>query len=487
MLFLATAILSASIHLLGAIDAPATSVVPSEAVSTAYAEVETALVSASATVPARVPAWAGPEAGESADAVALACGGETTEGVDGAGCLGELTRASSESVRSFAAHLDSAGDDVSALSAEVTADVEADVVGDWWGALDPSRRNELIELAPGLVGNLEGVPYGVRDEANRIFLSEAVAAVDDRLASGEAGPDDVARAAMLAAVGEALADRTSGAADRQLVLLDTVMPGRVAVSIGDLDAADDVSILVPGMLYGVTGQVVDWSITAGGLYDEQSSWAGLPSGRAAADAPSTAVVAWMGYRTPDLTNVYSLDLARVGAGHLVDSLAGLDAARSAHPARVTVVAHSYGSTTATLALSSGRTVVDSLVLLGSPGSVVETSTQLAVHGSDVYAAAGSFDPVAGSGVFGADPGSPGFGAVMLHTGGGLDGVTGEALAAALGHNDYLRPGTESLRSIALIGLGRGDLVDSDERTPGTGGPVLPDITLVRPQDLYARD
>jgi len=101
VLFLATAILSASIHLLGAIGAPATSVVPSEAVSTAHAEVETALVSASATAPApaRVPAWAGPEAGESADAVALACGGETTEGVDGAGCLGELTRASSESVR----------------------------------------------------------------------------------------------------------------------------------------------------------------------------------------------------------------------------------------------------------------------------------------------------------------------------------------------------------------------------------------------------
>lgn len=66
-------------------------------------------------------------------------------------------------------------------------------------------------------------------------------------------------------------------------------------------------------------------------------------------------------------------------------------------------------------------------------------------------------------------------------------MTGEALAAALGHNDYLRPGTESLRSIALIGLGRGDLVDSDERTPGQGGPTFPDITLVRPQDLYARD
>ncbi len=52
-------------------------------------------------------------------------------------------------------------------------------------------------------------------------------------------------------------------------------------------------------------------------------------------------------------------------------------------------------------------------------------------------------------------------------------MTGQALAAALGHNDYFRPGTESMRSLALIGLGRGDLVDGEGRTPSTPGPEAP--------------
>lgn len=466
MLFLAAAILSASVHLSGVIEVPG---VPVEATGSTILTSEIA------------------DSRPAADDALTACSVDADGALDGARCLGQLTRASSASIAAFGAGLDPTGGDVGVVSAAVTADVDADIVADWWGSLDRSRQRELAATVPGLVGNLEGVPYGVRDHANRAFLSEAIEAVDARLASDRAQPDDVGRAAMLRAVGEALDDRTSGAAERRLLALDTVVPGRAAISIGDLDTADDVSVLVPGMFFTVSGQIVDWSDTAGDLYDEQSTWAALVPGAGSVDAPSTAVVAWMGYRTPDLTNVYSLDLARTGAVHLEDAIAGLDAVRAADPARVTVVAHSYGSTTATLALSSGRVTVDSLVLLGSPGSVVDTATQLAVHGSEVYAAAGSFDPVAGSAVFGVDPGSSAFGAVLMHTGGGADGVTGQTLSAALGHNDYLRAGTESLHSIALIGLGRGDLVAADDRTPGPGGPEMPDITLVRPQDLYARD
>ena len=463
MLFLAAAILSASIHVFGVVEAPPAT---------------------SATV---VSATDSGPASTSALVLERACVVDEADELDGARCLGELTRASSASLDVLRQTLDPAGDDIGTTSSALTADVAPATVLAWWESLDRVHQDRLTTALPGLVGNLEGVPYAARDTANRSFLSDAVAALDIRLAGGSTSPDDLARAAMLDEVGAALADRTSGTADRHLVALDTVMPGRAAVVVGDLDTADDVSVLVPGMLFTVSGQIVDWSETAGDLYDEQAAWATLLAGRSA-DAPqTTAVVAWMGYRTPDLTNVYSLDLARVGAAHLADAIAGLDAVRADDPARVTVVAHSYGSTAATMALSSGRVTVDSLVLLGSPGSVVETATQLAVVGSDVYAAAGSFDPVAGSGAFGADPGSAAFGAVLMHTGGGPDGLTGQALSAALGHNDYLRPGTESLRSIALIGLGHGELVDVDERTPGTGGPELPDIALVRPQDLYARD
>ncbi|WP_423923275.1 alpha/beta hydrolase [Frigoribacterium sp. 2-23] len=404
-------------------------------------------------------------------------------------CLDQLARASSDRVEAFAGSLDADGDDASALCDALTDEGDAADAASWWASLDELRRVELVTDLPGVIGNIEGVPYAVRDGANRIFLATATDDLRDRIATGRDGAqgDDTSRLAMLDQVQAALGDRTTGDAARHLVALDTVMPGRAAISVGDLDTADDVNVLVPGMLFAVTGQMVDWTSTAGSLYDEQQRFVvGLSVDRGSRLA-TTATVAWMGYRTPDLMNFFTLDLAHRGAVRLEHAVLGLDAVRATHPARVTVMAHSYGSTTATIALSSGRITVDSLVLLGSPGSITADAADLSVRGHDVYAAAGSFDPVAGSGFFGVDPGSAAFGAVLLHTGGGRDTLTGQALGAALGHNDYFRPGTESMKNLALIGLGRGDLVDDDQRTPGDHGPEAPSLALVRPQDLYLAD
>ncbi|WP_209561276.1 alpha/beta hydrolase [Frigoribacterium sp. PvP032] len=489
MLFLAAAILSASIHLSGVvvpIVEPATGhgAVSPEArtePSTADRDAGSAddqVVSVSVTGRTR-PAV--PQA-RSSPVLADVCGAASP-----AGCLDALATASEDELDEFARSTDASGDDTAALVDAVASVRTAAEVASWWGGLTPSRQLTLVARVPGLVGNLEGVPYTTRDEANRLFLVAARAAVDERRGTTDERQDDDARAAMLGQVAAALGGRAAGDADRYLVALDTVLPGRAAVSVGDLDTADDVSVLVPGMFFTVGSQLVDWTDTAGELYDEQRSWTYLLARADSSGLDQVAVVAWLGYRTPDLTNVYGLDLARAGAVRLGDAITGLDAARASSPARVTVVAHSYGSTTATLALSSGAVSVDSLVLLGSPGSVVPSAALLDVTGHDVYAAAGSFDPVAGSGYFGADPGTAGFGAVLLHTGGGADGYTGRALAAAHGHNSYLVPGTETLRSTALVGLGRGDLVDGEPGEPRPVAPEAPDLSLVRPQELYVRD
>jgi hypothetical protein len=479
VLFLAAAILSASIHLSGAVGA---SVVPAD--GPRVAGVETNVTGASSSVPGTrdTSGAADAELGDGASALADACGAAAPTS-----CLDELSMANVRELDDLAGSLDPSGDDTGVLVDALASVRGADEVASWWQGLDSSRQLTLVARVPGVVGNLEGVPYSTRDVANRLFLVAARAAVDDRLGTPAERHDDDARAEMLAQVAAAVGGREAGDADRHLVVLDTVLPGRAAVSVGDLDAADDVSVLVPGMFFTVGNQLVDWTDTAGELYDEQRSWTYLLAGADAGPLDQVAVVAWLGYRTPDLTNVYGLDLARAGADRLEDALAGLDATRASSPARVTVVAHSYGSTTATLALSSGEVSADSLVLLGSPGSVVPTASMLDVTAGDVYAGAGSFDPVAGSGFFGADPGTAGFGAVLLHTGGGADDFTGRALSAALGHNSYLVPGTETMRSTALIGLGRGDLVAGGDGEPRPAGPEAPDLSLVRPQELYVRD
>ena len=516
MLLLATAILSASVHLAGLVDVPAepagpvptVGVVAVRSVPLEGDRVGRAVVGDGARPVvddlgdcrslrehpegSELPAGEGSSESSAAGATTGSPTDDSAPGGPGDDprvlpCLSQLGRASSGSLTRFADSFDPVGDDASRVSSALVAGTSAAGTADWWAGLDPSRRLGLVAALPGVVGQLEGVPYAVRDQANRLFLTDVREALHERDDTPDEADDDDRRAAMLAQVQAALLDRSAGDADRELVTLDTVLPGRAAVSVGHLDTADDVTVLVPGMFFTVRGQMVDWTETAGQLLDEQRSWTYLLARSDPAPLDSVAVVAWMGYRTPDLTNVYTLDLAERGAQRLEEAVGGLDASRASHAPRVTVVAHSYGSTTATLALSSGRTTVDSLVLLGSPGSVVPTADDLDVAGHDVYAAAGSFDPVAGSGYFGADPGTAAFGAVKLHTGGGDDTVTGRVLAAALGHNDYLRPGTESMRSLALIALGRGDLADGDERNPGEPAPEGPELALVRPQDVYLRD
>ena len=506
VLFLVAAILSASIHLAGVVEVPG--VPPAASAASPSGSGLAVLPQPGADVTLAALVTRSDDAAPSAGVVTPSAPAEATEPLAACAaiaarptdpspgdyatdptaeaCLDGLARASSSEVSRWAASFDADGDTASTVVAALTRGVDAPRTAAWWAGLDGSRQLSLTGDLPGVVGELEGVPYDVRDQANRLFLAAATSELRARLDSGLEQDGDAARLGMLQQVQLALRDHEAGDADRQLVVLDTVMPGRAAVAIGHLDTADDVSVLVPGMFFTVGGQLVDWSTTAGELWDEQRSWSYL-LGRPDAQLDTTAVVAWMGYRTPDLTNVYDLGLATAGAERLEDAISGLDAARASDPARVTVIAHSYGSTTATLALSSGRVSVDSLALLGSPGSVVPTVGELAVTDGDVYAAAGSFDPVAGSGYFGADPATGGFGAVILHTGGGADSVTGRALGAALGHNDYLRPGTESLRSLALVGLGRGDLVDGRAPSPDDPTPAAPDISLVRPQDVLLRD
>jgi hypothetical protein len=133
-------------------------------------------------------------------------------------------------------------------------------------------------------------------------------------------------------------------------------------------------------------------------------------------------------------------------------------------------------------------------VLGSPGSAIRRARQLAVPAGQVFVGAAHWDPIAGSGYFGTDPGSPGFGSRSLDLS-PLDLRMGDdVFRRPSGHNGYLDAGTSSLHDIALIGLGRSDLLRTS--TPGGdsgsgGGDPLPAGTpgfmLVRPQDLHLRD
>jgi hypothetical protein len=329
-------------------------------------------------------------------------------------------------------------------------------VAAWWSGLAPSERRDLAQGIPELVGNLEGIPVVERDAANRRLLAERERELHAEAATtpGRGAQQAVGRDLdMLAEVRRAL-EPASGGPARSLLTLDTTWPGRAGIVMGDLDTAAYVGIVVPGMYYSVSDRLVDWTDVAARLQQQQTTLLGAS---AAQGAGGVATISWIGYRTPDLLGIGSLDLAHEGAQYLEGAIQGIQGLRRDDPPYVTVIAHSYGSTAALLALSSGRASVDALAVVGSPGGAVREAGQLDVPAGRVFVGEAPWDPVVGSSYFGSDPGSASFGAAHFGvTGTGASGgVSADgSLAGVVGHNSYFDRGTESFRNLALIGIDR---------------------------------
>jgi pimeloyl-ACP methyl ester carboxylesterase len=384
---------------------------------------------------------------------------ETIARLDGVGLLDRLVDLTPSERTEFVAVYPEV---IAELSASPPA---ARDVATWWSHTPADAREQLASDLPGVVGNLEGVPYAQRDLANRTFLAQTESGIHAQLDAGvgRAMEDELrARLNMLDAVETSLKTGPSGEL-RSLVALDVTAQGRAVIAVGDLARADYVTFFVPGMYVGVAEQLVDWTGNAETSLVEQQEW--LERLGVEGDV---ATVAWIGYHTPTVVNIAGLDLAYQGRDALTGSVQGLDAVRGGDaiaqaPAGpyVSIVAHSYGSTAAMLALQENDITVDALILVGSPGSPATSVDDLKVAGGNVWVAAADTDPVPRSGVFGSQPLDPDFGATHFSVRAMTDPVTGEKLDDINGHVYYFWPGTTSVRNTALIAIGHGDLATTD--------------------------
>ena len=342
------------------------------------------------------------------------------------------------------------------------ADATPAEVAHWWISLPPHLHRELMDRQTAALGRLAGLPTDVRDEANRRQLAGLLArlrAERDRLAGTlPTIPLQLARAALVKSmltVAESVEQTLTMLAGRRpparLLTLDLAGAGRVAIGLGDVDRAQNVAVVVPGMGEDAGHGIARTVARAADLLAE----AGRQS------AQSTAVVAWVGYAAPGWRQVPFPGRARAGGWMLTADLATLAAARTGEPAHVTLVGHSYGSTVVGAAMQAGPRRADDLVLLGSPGVLADRVGQLGLSGRHAYVGEAALDPIADTGVFGADPGDRSFGATRIR----VDAAPGQPwpdqiLAA---HSRYFDPGSESLRNIARVVVGRG----SDVTRPGT--------------------
>lgn len=345
-------------------------------------------------------------------------------------------------------------DNPDAIAALIGSPPRSQDVALWWGSMGLDARNALRAAAPELVGNLDGVPFQVRDIANRSVLTSTMRSLQYTI-NTELGRTAVEKAklqlSMLTSISNALGD-ASGNTNRTLMSLDVTGQGRAAIIVGDLETADYITYMVPGMFFTIEGQMVYWTDAAARLRDEQQAWLAHYG-----DTTSTvATVAWIGYHTPNLTNVGSLENAEEGRDSLARSIEGLQTLRSASEPYVTIIGHSYGSTAALMALTEYDFEVDALAVVGSPGSAAQSVKQLHVKNGNVYVGKAQWDPVPNSAFFGSEPGSVSYGATTFGTDGGTDPLTGQTMLRSFFHIEYFSPATESLRNLALIGIGHGD-------------------------------
>ncbi len=358
----------------------------------------------------------------------------------------------------------------------------------WWRALTAEQRSLAAVTMPATLGSLDGLPAGVRDAANRAVMAQERtrlerllpglhAAVARAIAESTGGDDqaDVSRVLRIRSAQDGLHRATTALAAIAALVAMLGQPGprrellcfgargrrvTAAVAVGDVATAGHVAVFVPGL----TSQVQDPATFV--TYDAQMAQLVQAAGRmltpptASPGADAVAAVTWLDYEAPQWDELLEpshsvllpLDAKRAGAP-LASFVAGIDAARERAP-HLTLLGHSYGSTTAGFALQVG-TGVDDAVLFGSPGLGTSDVADLQVVPGHAWLLEARGDAVADLGAFGADP--SGLPAMVRLSSDATPLPSGLLGAESTGHSSYLALGSTAAWNIAAVVAGRRDL------------------------------
>ncbi|MGV0746136.1 alpha/beta hydrolase [Mycolicibacterium sp. XJ870] len=368
-------------------------------------------------------------------------------------------------------------------------------VRDWWNSLTPEQRKELVAKYPKELGNLNGVPVWARSVANKNVMQQDLNLVNDAAAKyhvsvdeitanpGKYGlaPSDITRHTNATQVRKGLTENSKSTG--QTTFLQVYEPeafdgqGRAAIAIGNPDEADNTAVMVPG----TTSSVRDGWLSA-------PDAANVFKETAEADpSKKTAVVAWMGYNAPDSMadpQVGQTGNARQGGDLLASDVNALETTNLGD-SHVTVIGHSYGSTTVADAAAGSGMRADDIVLVGCPGTDLAKSAAdfHLPEGGHLFVGAASTDPVsllgspnqshiAGTDItvgLGEDPSLDGYGSTRFKA--EVPGLTDPITD----HTSYFERGSESLYGIADIASGHGDLLEDHGMTADHRERLLPPV------------
>ncbi len=378
---------------------------------------------------------------------------------------------------------------IAAIAGKPPSSAGPEAVNAWWNSLSEAERDALIAAYPDRLGSTDGLPSSVRDAANRLLLESDLADLEMKERNGALAPEEKQRLANARAAEKALktADEyvMPGTDDKPGGTLWLYDPdafggdGRVAIAVGDLDTAADVSIQIPGIKTEME-DAPRYVQQAANLYE---------SARYNGDGSSVATLFWLGYDTPEGAldwDTMTEGRAADGGERLAAAVDGLRASRPGDPAHMTAIGHSYGSTTTSYAAADHDLAVDDVALIGSPGTgPADHASDLSVGADHVYDGRNSRDLVGflgdegwvrkdqllGLGL-GRDPSSEDFGAQRFEA----ESTDRGSFINTSDHERYFDRDSESLYNLGRIVDGHGDDTNSAPQSydPWWGDPVDPE-------------
>jgi Alpha/beta hydrolase len=372
---------------------------------------------------------------------------------------------------------DSQGVDEKALLAHLATLRTPKDVTDWWDGLTPEQQEALKVHSPDVVGNTNGIPSGDRDDANRGSLQRDLGYLQSLQDRGVELTEDQQQQLANAKAAQKGLDlgtlqldpNTNQPVDTNLLLY---VPnafdgdGAVAIAYGNPDTADNTAVIVPGITNdgtSIAGQgedALNLFLSANGKPGDES----------------TCTIAWMGYDAPsvsgdnlltqyaDMGSVAIENRAEAGGYLLSGFVDGLRATDDGERSQLTVIGHSYGSTTAAHAATDGLDA-DRLVLVGSPGAGGGSDhvSDLNMPAGTVYVGSAENDFVTWLGRddggdgglgMGEDPSQASFGAKRFAVDDGEEFHVNEIGSIGIGnHTSYFDEGSTSLGNVTTIVTG----------------------------------
>lgn len=220
----------------------------------------------------------------------------------------------------------------------------------------------LFDVAPAVIGNLNGIPANARDEFNRQTLKDWLA-----------GDLTAEQRAQLQGLSDYLDEQKQKRTDLPVTVLSlfidtTEGEPRTTLGFGDIDGADQITTITHGIETNLSS-LRPWAASAASMHDDLNDELARKGSSA-----SSAVVLFMEWDSGGTGDVWNIERPDAGAERLAQMQRGFEASNAG--VQLDLDLHSLGTSMAAQMIADNDGLVDNVWFYGSAGLSQEAAEAL---------------------------------------------------------------------------------------------------------------